>query len=125
MQSAIQMPASFLVHGNPVNAGVGKRGNELVWILDHQVAVKRQLRRLAQRLHHRRPYREVGNEVSIHDIHMDDTAATLGSGAHLLAQPGKISGENRRCQFDQSELSERSPRTMALARKLFPEILTR
>jgi hypothetical protein len=39
--------------------------------------------------------------MAIHDVHVDDTSAALACGAHLLAQPGKISRKNRRCQFDQ------------------------
>ena len=101
MQGAVQMPAGFLMHRNPVRARVGKRRNKFVRILDHQVAVERQLRRLAQRLHHRRTQCKVRDKVPIHNIHMDDTSSAFARGAHLLAQPGKISRKNRRCQFDQ------------------------
>jgi hypothetical protein len=43
MQRTIQVPASFLMHGNPISPGVGKLRNKLVRIFDHQVAVERQL----------------------------------------------------------------------------------
>jgi hypothetical protein len=35
---------------------------------------------------------------------MDDTPPTLARGAYLLPKAGKVSGKNRRCQFDQNEL---------------------
>src|SRR5579864_8106800 len=101
MQSAIEMPARFLVHRHPVDSGVGKCWNEFVRILNHQVAVQRQLGYLPQRLHHRRPDREVRDEVPIHDIDMNDAGSALARGDHLLAQPRKISRKNRRSQFDQ------------------------
>ena len=47
-QRAVQVPASLVVHAHPVRPRIGKRGNKLVGILDHQVAVQRQLRGLAQ-----------------------------------------------------------------------------
>ena len=102
MQGSIEMPAGFLVHRYPVDSGFGKCGNEVVRILNHQVAVQRQLGNLPQRLHHRRPDREVGNEVPIHNIDMDDAGSASAGGDHLLAQPRKISRKNRRSQFDQN-----------------------
>jgi hypothetical protein len=102
MQRAIQVPARFLVYRNPIRAGVGERRNKFVRILDHQVTIERQFRRLAQRFHNRRTNGEVGDEVSIHDVHMNDTTAAFACGAHLLTKAGKISRKNRRCQFDQA-----------------------
>ena len=101
MQGAIQMYAGFLVHGNPVGAGRGKLGNELVRILDHQVAIERQLGHLAQGLHQRRSHGQVGHEMTVHDIHMDDCAAARGSVAHLVRQMGEVSRQNRGCEFNQ------------------------
>ena len=40
--------------------------------------------------------------MAVHDVDMDDTPATLARSAYLLAQAGKISRKNRRCQFDQN-----------------------
>ena len=106
MQRAVQVPASFLMHRNPIRPRLGKRRNKLVRILDHQVAVERQLRHLAQRLHHRRPNRQVRHEMPIHNIHMDDRRATFLRRAHLFAQTGKVRRKNRRCQLNQSGLLE-------------------
>ena len=60
----------FLVHRNPVGARIGERRNVLVGILDHQVTIQRQLGHLAQRLHHRRPDGDVGHEVAVHHVHV-------------------------------------------------------
>jgi len=66
------------------------------------VAIERQFRDLAKRFHYWRPDGEIGNEVPIHDIHVDDTGAAFARGAHLFAKAGKISRKNRRCEFDQT-----------------------
>ncbi len=65
-------------------------------ILDHQVAVERQLGGLAQALHHRRPKRDVGHKMAVHHVHVDHRAAApLGRG-NLIRQMGKIRRKNRR-----------------------------
>ena len=91
MQSAVQVPASFLVNRNPISPGFGEVRNELVWILNHEVAVERQLCGLAQRTHHRRSDGQVGNEMSVHNIDMDDTSSAFARGAHFLRQTCKVS----------------------------------
>ena len=89
MERAIQVAAGLLVHRNPVRARVGKCGNKFVRILDHQVAVERQLRHFAQRFYDGRANRKIRNEMSIHDVHMDNTRPAFPGGAHLLASRAK------------------------------------
>jgi len=91
MQRAIEVHASFLVHRNPTRARLCKRRNEIVRILDHQMAIERHFRDLSQRSYDRRSHRDVGHEVSIHDIDVDYTAAPRDGGTNLLRQPCKIS----------------------------------
>ena len=67
------------------------------------MTIERQIGHLAERLHHRRADREIGDELSIHDVHVEDTGPTFGRGAYLLTQTGKVRGKNRRCQFNQDE----------------------
>ena len=74
------MSAGLVVDTHPVGPRIGKRLDEVVWIVDHHVAVDRQLRHLAQRFQHRRPDRQVGHKMPIHHIEVyDGTAARLGS----------------------------------------------
>ncbi len=102
VQRPVQMPAGLLMHRYPIDSGFGECRNELVRILDHQVAIQRQIGHLAQRFYNRRPDRKIGNEVAVHDIDMDDTRPALACGAYLLAQSSKISRKNGRSQFDQN-----------------------
>jgi len=42
------------------------------------------------------PDRDVGHEVSVHDVHMDPVGAGRVDGAHLLAELGEVGGEDGR-----------------------------
>ena len=102
MQSSVQMAAGFLMNGDPICTCIGKYRNKLVRILDHQVAIKWQLVTLRSDFTTGRPDRQVGHEMPIHDVHMNDGRATVACRAHLLAQPGEIRRKDGRCQFDQT-----------------------
>ena len=106
MQGPIQVAASFLMHRNPVGPRLAELGNKKVRIFDHQMAIERQLGRLPQRLHQRRPHGEVGDKVAVHNIHMDDRATASRGIANLVRQVGEISRQNRGCEFDQPGFSQ-------------------
>jgi hypothetical protein len=86
VQRAIQMPAGFLMHRNPIRASLGECGNEFVRIFDHQMAIERQFRNPAQRFDHRRTNGEIRDEMPVHNIHVDDTGAAFARGTHLFAK---------------------------------------
>src|SRR5215471_12818678 len=104
MQRAVQVYACFLVNGNPIGAGFGKDRDKFIRVFDHQVAVERQFRCSSQGLNYWWADSEVGHEVSIHDVDVNDGSSALGGGSYLLAQASEISRKNRRCQFDQQGL---------------------
>ena len=54
LERAVQMRAGLVVDADPVGSGLGKRRDEFIGVIDHQVAVERQVGGLAQALHHRR-----------------------------------------------------------------------
>ena len=88
------MAACFLMDGNPVGPGVGEVGNVLVGILNHQVAVENGGGGLAERLHDGRAERDVGHEVAVHDIDVDDRASTSDGTLHLIGKVGEVGGED-------------------------------
>ena len=90
LQRPVQVPADLLLHADHVRARLRKRGNKLVGILDHQVAIERQLRHRPQRLHHRRPKRNVRHKMPIHHVHMHDRPAPTLRRGHLIGQMRKI-----------------------------------
>src|SRR4029077_7287884 len=107
VQGAIEVPASLLMNGNPVCACLDKDGNELVGILDHQVAVKGKVGDFAQGLHNRRSNRQVWDEMAVHDIDMDHRTTPLGGTADLISQMGEVRRQNRRCKVDQIWVSRK------------------
>ena len=86
----MQVPANFVVHTHPVRPGICKGGNVLIRILDHQVAVERQLRSLAQAGHYRRPDGDIGHKMPVHDVDMDHRAAAPLRRGNLVRQVRKI-----------------------------------
>ena len=95
VQRAIQVHARFLVHRNPGRAGFGESGNEVVGILNHQVAVEGNTGNcFAQRRDDRRADGDVRHEMPVHDVHMQNGAAAVDRGLRLRAEPGEIGGQD-------------------------------
>ena len=84
MQGAIQMPVHLLMHRNPVGPRVRERRNVFARILNHQVAIERQLGGSAQRLHHRRPQRDIRDKMPVHHIHVDNRGPAISGNLHLV-----------------------------------------
>ncbi len=96
MQRAVQMNARLLMDRNPIGAGFGKGRNVVVGILDHQVAVQRNLRRLPKAGDHGRADGYIGNEVAVHDVHVQQSAAAFDGRLRIGAEPREVRRENRR-----------------------------
>ena len=87
--------AELDVHGAAVGAGVGEVVEQLTGVVDHEVAVEEEVGALAQRLHDGRADREVGHEVAVH--HVDVEQVGLGGDAlDLVAEPREVGREDRR-----------------------------
>ncbi len=99
-KGAMEMTADLLVDKDPVRTGLREIRDETVRLLDHQVAVERQLRRLTDGSHHGRAEGDVGDEVAVHNINVDDGAATALGGRDLLPEPGKV-----RRQYGKSQIN--------------------
>jgi len=77
MKGAIEMDASFLVDGDPIGAGFGKRRDEFIRPFNHEMTIERDPGDLAKRGDDRRPDRDVGYEVAIHDVHVKNGCSAL------------------------------------------------
>src|SRR5574341_706543 len=74
-----------------------------IWILDHQVNIQNRVSlpgKAAQGSDDQWPESDVGDEVPVHNINMDDLGSTVEHFFDLSAQPVKISSENRRHDLD-------------------------
>ena len=90
LERAVQVRAGLVVDADPVGARLGKGGDVIVGVIDHQVAVEGQARGLAQAGHHGRADCHIGDEVAVHDIDVDDRAAAALGRGNLIGQMGKV-----------------------------------
>ena len=89
-QAAVDMAAGFGVESDDVGTGLGKRLNQIIHRLHHQMHIHRHRGiRLERRTHHRAES-EVGHIMIIHHIKMNQVGARFHHPAHFLAQAGKI-----------------------------------
>jgi hypothetical protein len=70
VEGAIEMNAGFLMDGNPMGTGVGEGRDELVRSLNHKMTIERDSGDLAESGDNCRPKGKIGDEVTIHDVHM-------------------------------------------------------
>jgi len=84
------------VDGDRIGARLHEALDVLLGLGDHEMRVERQLRDLAQRFHHREADRNVGHEMPVHYVEVDQIGARLLDAAHLLAQAREVGGKNRR-----------------------------
>ena len=70
MEGAIEVNAGFLMDGNSMGTGVGEGRDEFVRPFNHKMTIEWYVGDLAQRSDDRRPDCEIGDEVTIHDVHV-------------------------------------------------------
>ena len=85
------MNTGFLVDRNPVGPRVSKRGNELVCVLNHQMAVERDPDSLAQGGDYCRTNGQIWHKMAIHHIAMKKAGTAAYRCLGCLGQMGKIS----------------------------------
>ena len=88
------MAAGFDLDGDHVGAGFGEGGDELVGILDHEVAVEREGGDGADGLDDGRAEGDVGDEVAVHDVDVDDGAAAGGGAADFVGEVCEVRGQD-------------------------------
>ena len=87
--------ADLDVHRAAVRPGVGEVLQVAPGLGHHQVAVEEQRRVAAQRRHHRRPDRDVGDEVPVHHVDVEPVGRR-GHLPHLLGQQAEVGRQHRR-----------------------------
>lgn len=100
MKGAIKMRASFLVNRDPIDSCFGEHRNKFVRMFDHQVTVERNPRYSPERGNNRRPNREIGDEVAIHYVNVENGRSTLDGSLSFFAEAREISRENRSGALD-------------------------
>jgi len=94
LEGAMEMAAGLVVDADPVGAGLGEGGDEFVGVLDHEVAIEGQLGVLAEGGDDGGSDGDVGDEMAIHDVDVDNGAtAALGSG-DFVGEAGEVGGKD-------------------------------
>ena len=103
-EGAVQVAARLVVDADPVRAGVGKGGDKLVGVLNHQVAIERQFRMFPERGDDGRADGDIGDEVAIHHIDVDHGAATALGRGDFVGQAGEVGGKDGWNELDHAWL---------------------
>jgi len=94
------MRTGFRVHRKPIGARLAKRLDEGIDRRNHQMHVERSLGVGPDRLDHHRSDGDIGNEVAVHHIDMDEIGARLLHRFHFRTQRRKVGGKNGWCDSD-------------------------
>ena len=86
------------VHDAAVGTGVGEVAEQHPGVVDHEVAVEEEVGVLAERAHHDGPDREVGHEVAVHHVDVDEVG-DVGDPLHLRREVGEVGRQDRRRQL--------------------------
>jgi hypothetical protein len=98
LKRVVDVGSRLHVHGDAVRAGPGDVRDVALGTLDHQMHVDHgpgRVHLLGDGVHHQRPKGDRGHEVAVHHVDMDDLRAGREHLGELIAQPGKVGGEDR------------------------------
>ena len=90
--------AELHVHDAAVGARIGEVLEEHRRVVDHEMAVEEQLGALAERAHDDRPDGEVGHEMAVHHVDVQEVGR-LGHPLDLGREVRKVGGQDRRRKF--------------------------
>jgi hypothetical protein len=96
MKGAIEVDAGFLVDGDPISPGFGKRGDEVIRPFNHEMAIERNFRDFAERGHDRGADGDVRDEMTIHHVHVENGGSAFDSGLGFRAEAREISRKDGR-----------------------------
>src|SRR5262249_21784892 len=99
LDGAVQVWARFDVNVNHRRACLDKFGGVALRHFDHQVNVEHQRGDAIDRFHDQRAKADIGDEMPVHHIDMEQIRAALLGLAYFLAQAGKIRRKNRWSDF--------------------------
>ena len=100
LKRAMHMRPGFGMHRDPVGAGIGEILDERIHRRNHQMHVERLFRMRLDRFHDRRADGDIGHEMAVHDIDMDEIGARLLDRLDLGAQAREIGRKNGRSDAD-------------------------
>ena len=104
-QRALEVIADLHVNRNPGHWSSDELVDEWVGFGHHQVCVEGDLRSPRDVANHEGAEGEVGYEVAVHDIEMQQIRTSPLDLSHLVSEVGEIGREKRRCQSNVHRLT--------------------
>jgi hypothetical protein len=98
----MQVGARLGVDDEPLAPGLHVAGGQHVGRQHHQVGFERDVDPRAGRRDHVRTERQVGHELAVHDVPLDEVDTGLLEGLDLLAETGEVGREDRRGDLDRA-----------------------
>ena len=96
LNGAVQVRQHLDVHGDHRGAGLGKGLDVPIGVGNHQVHVERHARDPLQRAHDRNPDGDIGDEMAVHHVDMNQVGAAAFDGGNRVAKGGEVGREDRR-----------------------------
>ena len=97
-QRALEMVADLDVNRDPSHRSSNEIVDEIVGIGNHQVRIEGDLRMRCDGAHHGGAKGEVGHEVPVHDVEVQQFRTSPLDLGHLVREARKIGRKKRRCQ---------------------------
>ena len=97
---AMQMTDGFDVHRHHAGAGGHELLDVAIGLLDHQVHIQRSRGHAPDRPHDRGTDGDVGNEVTVHHVDVDQISAAPFHRGDVASKGCEVGGENRRRDLD-------------------------
>jgi len=101
-KGSLEVTWSFHVYADHVHPSVDKRFDKTVRILDHEMGVKGQVGAAAELSHNRGAESDVGDEMPIHDVKVDNVRPAPVHLGDFLAQAAKVGGKKRGSYLDRA-----------------------
>ena len=127
MKGAIEMDAGFLVDGDPISSGFGKCGDEVIGPFNHEMAIERNFRDFAKRGYDGGANRNVRDEMTIHDVHVEDGGSPIDGGLGVRAEASEVRPKGWRRASSIMGIFSRQPghASLAAGRMIFSIIRSR
>jgi hypothetical protein len=93
----MEVHAGLLMHRDHIGAGQCKSIDVPFWVLDHQVHVDERPGAVNQRLQgsdDQRTDGDVGHEMAVHDVHVQDARAGVEHRLHVVAEVREVGRED-------------------------------
>lgn len=107
-ERAVQVWQDFSVHRDDGRAGLGECIQVTVGIGDHQVYVERQLRHPVKGGDDGHPDRDIGHEMTVHDIDVDEVGPACLDARDRLGEAREVGRQNRRRDAHRHLLTSRT-----------------